>query len=288
MNKSNKNIVFFCIFVLTILTLLHVCQIETYEDFIDPTSTVSPISNEDDETLINAKNELIQKISDKLTIVNDKMNKFDNVKPIQASTYRNLFETDLPAYMNTVRGATATNRHIFDISQGIQNKTITNLTNKYNELNTRVNKDLEGDVPIIKSITSHSDGKNINLIKSGDFHNISLNGGCLFVVNDTTGEVDYDITNYSRNDKNKICLANNPDQQFKLHKVEDVDGYKLLTNSSTNELPHYDNEYPFYLITPKNNEKLCLQTEDDGVSIQPCNLNISQRWKGFQINKTCS
>lgn len=274
--KFDKSIIFFCVFVLVILTLLHICQIETYEEF---TST-NNISNADLET---AKDELIQSISDKLTIVNEKMNEFDEVKPIKPSAYRHLYETDLPEYVTKVRDA---NENIFDISQGVQNQRIKNLDNRTNQMMKYFDEQLDDNTQKpIKSIISHENGKNINLIQNGDFHNISINGGCLFVVNDETGEVDYDVTNFNRQDKNRLCLYDNPDQQFKLNKINDIDGYKEMIGSPVNETPNDDGEYPFYMITPKNFSSLCLKSENDSVSFQPCNYEKSLRWKGSEINK---
>jgi hypothetical protein len=238
------------------------------------------------------KMKLLSEISNKLEIINKRMNRFDNLKPIQSNTYRNLFETDLPDYINKNREGANKNRIIYDISQITQNNRLNRLEDKLGKLNDFYRKEIESvekNENDLGSITSHGDGKNLNLIKRGDYYSIPINNGCLFVVDDKTGEVDYDITNISRNDKNKVCIEGNPQQQFTADKVSNIDSYKKIVGSSLLDGPvsGEDVEYPFYVLRPRKFEKLCLQSEIDGITLKPCDFNKSQRWGGFQSNKQC-
>lgn len=238
------------------------------------------------------KMELIGSINDKITVINDKMNRFDNVKPVKSTAYRNLFETDIPEHLDKERGSTKLSRHVFDVSQQTQDSIMDRMTNEVDKLTKFFNKELSlSDSKKIQSITSHTDGKNINLINRGKFHSIPINNGCLFVINDETGEVDYDITNVSRQDKNKICLSNNRDQHFKLNKIENLEAYQKLVGSPVIDRPiDYETiEYPFYTVQPRRKKfnNMCLQSERDSVTLQPCNFNEKQRWGGNQFTKPC-
>lgn len=257
---------------------------------VTPTTTATPTLSPEEIEMQNAKEELIQKINDKLTVVNDKMNKFDNIKPIKSSAYRHLFETDVPNYINKVRGAKNTSRSIYDISQKTQDAQINNMNKDFNRIYSALEKDLGSKDTKINSIISHRDGKNLNLHQTGDYHMIPVNKGCLFVINNESGEVEYDVSNYSRTDKNKLCKTDNPEQHFKLLKVDKLNDYSEIIGAplSNGPLTDVDNlEYPFYMLKPKNNE-LCLQSESEGIALQPCNYGKAQRWKGLETKKACS
>jgi hypothetical protein len=318
------NIYFGIIIILVTLLIFQVCQIETYKDYkrdcnietfenenntnidelSDPLTSLNlgpsdmQITDNQKEENYNLNEEQLMKmkllsdISNKLQIINTKMNTFDNVKPIKSNTYRKLFETDLPDYISKTREGANKNRIVYDISQQTQNNSLDKLESKLGKLNNFYSseiKNLEKDENELGSITSHGDGKNLNLIKRGDYYSIPINNGCLFVVNDETGEVDYDITNINRTDKNKVCIDGNPQQQFIANKISNISGYKEIIGSSLLDGPvnSEDVDYPFYVLKPRNFDKLCLQTEPDGITLKPCNFNKAQRWGGYQFNKLC-
>ena len=238
------------------------------------------------------KLELIGSINDKITVVNDKMNRFDNVKPVKSTAYRNLFETDVPEHLKKERGSTKLSRHVFDVSQQTQDSVMNRMDDEVNKLTNFFNKELSlNESKKVQSITSHTDGKNLNLINRGNFHSIPINNGCLFVVNDETGEVDYDITNVGRQDGNKICMSNNTNQHFKMAKIENLEGYQELIGSPVIDRPiDYETiEYPFYAVQPRKQKfrKMCLQSERDSITLQPCNFSKKQRWAGNQFAKPC-
>jgi len=307
------------IIVLVILLVFQVCQIETYKDYTRDCN-IEHFENEGEYELVlnegsenntnmqltdNEKEEnynlneeqlmkmkLLSEISSKLEIINKKMNTFDNVKPIKSNTYHKLFETNLPDYINKTREGANKNRIIYDISQITQNNSLDKLENKLNKLNDFYRKEIESvekDEDDLGSITSHGDGKNLNLIKSKDYYSIPINNGCLFVINDKSGEVDYDITNINRNDKNKVCIDDNPQQQFTADKISNISGYKKIVGASLLDGPvnGEDVEYPFYVLRPRKFNKLCLQSETDGITLKPCDFNKAQRWGGYQFNKPC-
>jgi hypothetical protein len=238
----------------------------------------------------NLRMEMVNNINDKLTIVNDKMNRFDNMKPVRSSAYRKLFENDFPEYMEKERGSAKMNRQVFNVSQQTQNYNLNKMEDEVDKLTAYFNKELSlSDKKEVKSITSHNSGMNLNLIKRDDHYSIPVNNGCLFVVDNESGTVDYDVSSIDRTDKNKICIANNPEQHFKLSKIDGLDGYQKLTGSPVIDRP-MDNEsveYPFYVLKPRKYEKMCLQSDNDGVTIQPCNFNKKQRWGGNEFTKPC-
>lgn len=253
----------------------------------------SGLACQSEHPLTNAENmrlQMINSINDKLTIVNDKMNRFDNMKPVRSSAYRQLFETDFPEYIEKERGSAKVNRQIFDVSQQTQNYNLNRMEEEVDKLSTYFNKELSlSDKKDVKSITSHNNGMNLNLIKRDDNFSIPVNNGCLFVVDNGSGKVDYDVSSINRTDKNKICIANNPEQHFKLTKVDGLEGYQELIGSPVLDRPmDYETvEYPFYVLKPRKFEKMCLQSDNDGITIQPCNFNKKQRWGGNEFTKPC-
>jgi len=304
-----------CLFLISMLGLLvifQVCQFETYETYNNnilesfegnsETAGAASIINSAGTNVNNQynssdnmldekarKNEILLRISDKLAIINKKMNQFDDVKPIKQSVYRNLFEKQLPAYMDKNRGSKTINKHIFDVSQSGQDQDIKRLETNLDKLVSLYKNDLGEDDTNIKSVKSHINGQNINLMGQGEYYSIPINNGCLFVVNDKTGEVNYDITNINRSDKNKICLDGQEEQHFKLQKIDNLAGYQEMVGSTLSDGPMDGNSvaYPFYVLKPRNFENQCLESNDEGVHIEQCKYKKSQRWEGYQINRPC-
>lgn len=80
----------------------------------------------------------------------------------------------------------------------------------------------------------------------------------------------------------KPCNSNEPKQQFKINKINNIEQYnKPITNSSNKNFKINSDStvnYGFYSVNPSNSFDQCLQLNNDGISVMPCSMNTSQRF----------
>ena len=122
---------------------------------------------------------------------------------------------------------------------------------------------------------------------------IYLNGGCV----DYNKSISTDPATWS----NKSCNASLPSQQFKITQINNIQNYNdKLANTSIHK--KYDNlkttnasnsdyvskysindsnstQFGFYVVNPMDDNNQCLQLNNDGLSIMPCTMEPSQRFK---------
>lgn len=111
----------------------------------------------------------------------------------------------------------------------------------------------------------------VNDIGSKDLYTINMNRKCL--------------TSYG--DKNyKLSECNgNKSQQFLKKQINNRYDAKYFTNKETT--PQRNVTYPYNFLKSKTSDN-CLQFNNDGISIEPCNPdNYKQHWKGYTSEKTC-
>ena len=82
-----------------------------------------------------------------------------------------------------------------------------------------------------------------------------------------------------------MCDSNNPKQQFVTNKINDLTTYNsYITNPINKNSILIDNTnvlFGFNVVNPINARDQCLQLNNDGLSIMPCDLDYSQRFKPF-------
>ena len=81
----------------------------------------------------------------------------------------------------------------------------------------------------------------------------------------------------------RSCDSNNPKQQFAINQINTVSQYnnpitdpnnsRYLLNDSSNT------RMGFYTVNPNTAYDQCLQLNNDGISIVPCNMDSSQKFK---------
>ena len=80
----------------------------------------------------------------------------------------------------------------------------------------------------------------------------------------------------------KPCDANKSKQQFKINKINTLKQYNDLITNPNNEKYKINDQsnikLGFYTVNPKNNYDQCLQLNNDGVSVMPCNMDSSQKF----------
>lgn len=191
-------------------------------------------------------------------------------------------------------------KQIFNINflQHLQNQEIKNLESDLNNLSGKAPKKRDRLTKGLKSIDSGSilkvgyiDNKNYNFIDKPKFSLVMDENkqSCLEYLPEknineneeieTVKEVgcDYDI--------------NKENQKFSYHKITGNNDFNNALHPDYNNYKIADyynlNNYPFYIVNPyvKGNngiqivdKKECLTLNDDGLSVEPCNLKSSQRF----------
>ena len=78
------------------------------------------------------------------------------------------------------------------------------------------------------------------------------------------------------------CNANEPKQQFKINKINNIDQYNNPITNTNNKNYKIQSDsltkYGFYSVNPSIAYDQCLQLNNDGISVMPCTMNSSQRF----------
>jgi hypothetical protein len=81
----------------------------------------------------------------------------------------------------------------------------------------------------------------------------------------------------------KPCNANDPRQQFVSTQVNDLPTYNSFITDPYNITSQLNSSktttFGFNIVNPINNQDQCLQLNNDGLSVMPCNLDFEQRFR---------
>jgi len=81
----------------------------------------------------------------------------------------------------------------------------------------------------------------------------------------------------------KSCNSNDPRQQFVSTQVNDLPTYNSFITDSNNHTSKLNSTktttFGFNIVNPINNQDQCLQLNNDGLSVMPCNLDFEQRFR---------
>lgn len=84
------------------------------------------------------------------------------------------------------------------------------------------------------------------------------------------------------------CNASNPSQQFYAKQINNISDYNTpITNNNNASYKINDPNNTimgFYVVNPINANDQCLQLNNDGLSVMPCNMDSSQRFKPMYRN----
>ena len=149
-------------------------------------------------------------------------------------------------------------------------------------------KDKQMDIKAFKNMNNSQilnvevyNSKNKNNSISTPNYLIYGNNGCLEY------EKEYKTTTLSEPAKwsFKSCDANNPKQQFLANKINTKDMYNSFIKDPKNQNKILkDNSnilFGFNIINPITANDQCLQLNNDGLTVMPCDLNYSQRFREF-------
>ena len=175
----------------------------------------------------------------------------------------------------------------FDTYIYIQNKKINNLKKELKLVeeqiqNTKLTKNK------IKSFKSMNNSQMINVElyddennnNSGKYPNYLIygNNGCL----DYDNKKEYESVSVAPTWKFNSCNANNSKQQFVSNKINDLESYNsYIDNNNKENILNDDSNimFGFNIINPIDDDKKCLQINNDGISVMPCTLKYDQRFQ---------
>lgn len=221
---------------------------------------------------------------------------FENIDPIyltsgasrQFAQYANLYNQKLALFddpNNKIKNS-------FDTYIHLQNKKIENLKNQLYELeNTVQNKgNKKVDIKAFKSMDT-SQILNIENYNENNKNNGSVYPNYLIYGNNGCLQYEPSYTNTNTNNVEpaewsfKVCDSNNPKQQFVTNKINDLNTYNSYITDPINKnsilIDNTNVLFGFNVVNPINARDQCLQLNNDGLSIMPCDLDYSQRFKPF-------
>ena len=173
-----------------------------------------------------------------------------------------------------------------NITNYIQKSTVDNLEQQLSELE-RLNeiKARTGSLAEekkndeIKSIQNVNNSKSLNVYLPDDIpkndkvkheYMVFGNGKCLSYDNNGNKKGEYDFVD---------CNRRNDNQLFKIDKIGGSLAYNNKVANPINKIDSTKFEtLGFYSVSPKGDEKQCMTLNDNGIIIQPCDLNSQQRY----------
>ena len=81
------------------------------------------------------------------------------------------------------------------------------------------------------------------------------------------------------------CNASKPSQQFYAKQITDKDSYNNPITDEKYKIKNIANvDMGFYVVNPISSDNQCLQLNNDGLSVMPCNMDSTQRFKPMYQN----
>ena len=209
-------------------------------------------------------------------------------KSYQFSQYANLYNQKL-ALLDDPNSKI---KNTFDTYIHLQNKKIDTLKQDLYNLENNL-QDIKHTNIDIKAIKSMDTSQILNL---ETYNNKNRNNSSVYpnyLVYGNNGCLQYEKTRSNTNTNViepaswsfKSCNANNTKQQFISNKVNDLNTYNSYIkdpNNSNSILTDNTNVlFGFNVVNPIGAPDQCLQLNNDGLSIMPCDLSYSQRFKPF-------
>lgn len=81
------------------------------------------------------------------------------------------------------------------------------------------------------------------------------------------------------------CNSNLAGQRFNMQQVNNMVQYNSLITNPNNASYKITNPnstiFGFYVVNPEGHKEECLQLNGDGLSVMPCNMDSSQRFKPY-------
>lgn len=256
------------------------------------TSTNNSLIKKDFKTIINKQADIKNKLNaniENLNLLNTTMdtttiepfsnylnsNNFPDIKNYADEFNKNVALLDDPKNIKKQK---------FDTYIYMQNKKIKEMKEELIKLQTQVQKQskLSPDIKSFKNMNT-SQSLNIELYNDNKPNNSITYPNYLIYGND--GCLEYNKNNGTQSPQwnFKSCDSNNKNQQFTSTKINNLETYNSFINSETNKdkilKDSSSTMFNFNVINPVDEQDKCLQLNNDGLSVMPCSLDLSQRFR---------
>ena len=215
--------------------------------------------------LITNNQNLIQ-ITDKLSKINDNLSIFQdkNIKLLDNYLITDAYET----IINDIKSPYHNDLLKSSIMSEIQHKKMNLLNNQINSLQSvkKIDEPTE-----LKALKNYSNSRILNIEKRRNYPDdkvgpekyiIYANGGCVSYDSQTDGPSPYTNGNEYKRISFQQCNAKDNKQLFVMDNMPTVSDY--------------------YNVKPLNNpDNMCLHFDDSGLSVQPCDGSIYQKYSGI-------
>jgi len=183
------------------------------------------------------------------------------------------------------------NKAAFDTYLHIQDTKIASLKSNLNNLKKKASENMTNNTPI-KGIRSMYNSAILNVEEYPDSNNNSVDKKkSKYLIYGNTGCLQYEpaydprfqrSNQYGSSISFRPCDANETKQQFNINQINNLDQYNFRINDKNNSLykiNHKSNvNFGFYSVNTFNIPDQCLQLNNDGISVMPCNMNSEQRF----------
>lgn len=168
----------------------------------------------------------------------------------------------------------------------MQNNKIQKLRTDLLELQTKIQAQKK-ITPAIKSFKSMNTSQafNIELYDEQNPNNSNSRDYPNYLIYGNNGCLEYEKKNGDQSAQWKFtsCDSNNKNQKFVSSKIDNLETYNSFINSDINEDRKIKNNtstlFGFNVINPLEAKDQCLQLNNDGLSVMPCSLDFSQRFR---------
>ena len=244
------------------------------------------------------------------TATSQTISRFENVNPISdyytppfylANTNAPEVKDYVDAYNKSVAlldDPAQANQVKFDTYIHLQNKKVADLQSAINSFPTQGN--IQNPIKAIKNLKTSS---SLNVEEYPDPANNTTNQPSTYVGNGASNYPNYLIygnngclqynkgTTTTTNTKEPAtwsfqpCNSNLPQQRFNMKKINTLDDYNgKITDPANQNYKIADTNsviMGFYVVNPETDSDQCLTLNNDGLSVMPCNVDSSQRFKPF-------
>lgn len=171
------------------------------------------------------------------------------------------------------------NRAAFDTYLHIQDTKIASLKSNLNTLQKKASENNNKNAPV-KGIRSMYNSAILNVEEYPNGNPKQSK----YLIYGNTGCLQYDLQNQQNAPSISFrpCDSNQLKQQFNINQINNLDQYNnpiTNKNNSLYKINHKTNvNFGFYTVNPSNASDQCLQLNNDGISVMPCNMNSEQRF----------
>jgi hypothetical protein len=220
----------------------------------------------------NSNNDTTEGFIDTITLNSDT---FPEIKSYAEIYNKNVALLDDP---NELKSKT------FDAYIYMQNNKIQKMRDELKLLQETIQNNKK-EIPAIKSFKSMNNSQSFNIELYNDSNPNTSSEYPNYLIYGNNGCLEYEKQNGNDPSKwnFKSCDANNKNQQFVSTKIDNIDTYNSFINDETNKdrilRDNTSTLFGFNVINPIDAKDQCLQLNNDGLSVMPCSLDFSQRFR---------